>query len=184
MARLPYLDRHQLPEHERDLFDRILERHGRVNNIFRLLAHTPALLRSLWHFAMELRHDTLLDPRLRELALLTIGRLTQCTYEFVHHHGLAVRVGMRPEQIERLAAWDSDPAFTEQERAVIRYAAEATQQVTVSSATFDELRRFLDTERLLELVLNVAFYNMVVRMLVPLEVDLEPDAHASRYKLE
>jgi alkylhydroperoxidase family enzyme len=89
-----------------------------------------------------------------------------------------------PEQLERLAAWECDPAFTAQERAVIRYAAEATQQVTVSAATFEALRGFLDDQQVLELVLNVAFYNMVVRVLVPLEVELEPDAHKNRYRLD
>ena len=38
--------------------------------------------------------------------------------------------------------------------------------------------------RPLQLVLNVAFYNMVVRVLVPLEVELEPDPHENRYKLQ
>jgi len=36
MARLPYLTPEQLPESERGLFDEILERFGRVNNIFRV----------------------------------------------------------------------------------------------------------------------------------------------------
>ena len=64
----------------------------------------------------------------------------------------------------------------------MRYAAEATQQVAVSSETFEALRPFLSAEHIVELVCNVAFYNMVVRVLVPLEVDLEEDAHDNRYK--
>lgn len=183
MARLPYVSQEQLPESERGLFDEILERFGRINNIFRVVAHHPPLLRHYLQFGVGLRHVTQLDPVLRELAILTVGRLAQCPYEVVHHGALAQRLGVRPEQIERLAAWDSDPAFTAQERAVMRYAAEATQQVTVSTETFDALRSFLSTEHIIELVCNVAFYNMVVRVLVPLEVDLEEDAHDNRYKL-
>jgi alkylhydroperoxidase family enzyme len=91
---------------------------------------------------------------------------------------------VRSEQIARLADWESDPAFNEQERAVIHYAAEATTPVAVSDATFDALRDFLDQEQMLALVLNVAFYNMVVRVLVPLEIDVEPDAHENRYNLD
>jgi uncharacterized peroxidase-related enzyme len=183
MARLPYVIQEQLPESERGLFDEILERFGRVNNIFRVVAHRPPLLRHFLQFGVGLRHATQLDPVLRELAILTVGRLAQCTYEVVHHSALAQRLGVRPEQIERLAAWESDPAFTVQERAVMRYAAEATQQVAVSSETFEALRPFLSAEHIVELVCNVAFYNMVVRVLVPLEVDIEDDAHDNRYKL-
>jgi alkylhydroperoxidase family enzyme len=36
---------------------------------------------------------------------------------------------------------------------------------------------FLDTRRITELVMNVAFYNAVVRVLVPLGVELEAGAH-------
>ena len=56
----------------------------------------------------------------------------------------------------------------------MRYASEAPREVRVSGATFDALRQFLDTRRIMELVQNVAFYNMVVRVLVPLGVEVEP----------
>jgi alkylhydroperoxidase family enzyme len=51
--------------------------------------------------------------------------------------------------------------FNEQERAVMRCAAEATREVEVSDATFDALRGFLDNRRIMELAMNVAFYNAV-----------------------
>jgi 4-carboxymuconolactone decarboxylase len=184
MARLTYLTQDQLPVHERQLFDEIHARFGRLNNIFRVLAHHPVLLRQVIECGVALRHETRLNSVLRELAILTVGRLTRCAYESTHHGALALRIGVRPEQIERLAAWERDPAFTAQERAVIRYAAEATQQVAVAAATFEALRGFLDEQQLLELVLNVAFYNMIVRVLGPLEVELEPDAHENRYRLD
>jgi alkylhydroperoxidase family enzyme len=57
---------------------------------------------------------------------------------------------------------------------VIHYAVEATNNVKVSDATWNALKSFLDTKRIMELVQNVAFYNMVVRVLVPVGVELEP----------
>ena len=56
----------------------------------------------------------------------------------------------------------------------MRYALEATLNVKVTDATFEAVRKSLDTRRLMELVQNVAFYNMVVRILVPLGVEVEP----------
>ena len=111
MARLPYATPEQLPESERSLFEEIEAQFGRVNNIFRMLAHHPLLLRRLLRMSDGLRHATRLDPRLRELAILTVGRLTECDYELVHHGALAPRLGVRPEQIARLAEWESDMAF-------------------------------------------------------------------------
>jgi alkylhydroperoxidase family enzyme len=175
MARLPYLNREDLPEADREVFDRLIkERKNPVGNIFRMLAHTPKLLRRFLALGGELRNGTVLDPKLRELALMTVGRLTKAEYEFTHHWNLALRVGVSHEQLEHLEEFETSPLFNDQERLVMRYALEATINVAVSDATFEALRKSLDTRCLMELVQNVAFYNMVVRILVPLGVEVEP----------
>ena len=174
-ARVPYLGREDLPEADREIFDNLAaERGGVVGNIFKALAHTPNLLRRFLALGGELRNKTALDPKLRELAIVTVGRLTDAQYEFVHHWNLARRVGIRREQLEALADWEKSSEFTADERAVIRYAVEATSNVKVSDASWNALKGFLDTRRMMELVQNVAFYNMVVRILVPVGVELEP----------
>ena len=175
MARLPYLNREDLPEADREVFDRLVEeRKTPVGNIFRMLAHTPKLLRRFLALGGELRNGTALDPTLRELALMTVGRLTGAEYEFTHHWSRALRVGVSREQLEHLDEFETSSLFNDQERLVMRYALEATMNVRVSDATFEALRKSLDTRRLMELVQNVAFYNMVVRILVPLGVEVEP----------
>ena len=128
------------------------------------------------YFSDGLRNRTTLDPRLRELAIMTVGRLTDCEYEYTHHKALAQRVGVSPAQVEKLADWETSPAFNEHERSVIRYATEMTQQVQIADTTFDALRAFLNEEQIVELSLNTAFYNMVVRFLTATQVDLEPAA--------
>src|SRR6202050_15039 len=175
MARVPYLNRDDLPEADREIFDRLIEERGQpVGNIFRTVANTPNLLRRFLALGGELRNGTALDPKLRELALMTVGRLTEAEYEFTHHWNIARRVGVSREQLEHLADFETSPLFSDQERVVMRYASEATRNVKVTDATFEAVRKSLDTRRLMELVQNVAFYNMVVRVLVPLGVEVEP----------
>ena len=175
MARLPYLNREDLPESDREIFDRLVEeRKTPVGNIFRMLAHTPNLLRRFLALGGELRNGTELDPKLRELALMTVGRLTNAEYEFTHHWNLARRVGVSREQLEHLDEFETSSLFNEQERLVMRYALEATMNVAIADATFEAVRKSLGTRRLMELVQNVSFYNMVVRVLVPLGVEVEP----------
>ena len=175
-ARLPYVDRDSLSEPDRELYDRISRDRGGapVGNIFRTLANAPNLLRRFNGLGGELRNGTQLDPKLRELALMTVGRLTGAEYEFVHHWNIALQVGVKRGQLEQLAEFESSPLFNQHERAVMRYAVEATREVKVSDSTFDALRAFLDNRRIMELVMNVAFYNAVVRILVPCQVELEP----------
>ena len=140
-ARVPYLNREDLPEADRVIFDNLAaESGGTVGNLFRVLAHTPKFLRRFCSMGNNLRNKTALDPKLRELAILTVGRLTDAQYEFVHHLSIARRVGVAPEQLEALADWEKSPKFSDHERAVIRYAVEATSNVRVTDATWNALR--------------------------------------------
>src|SRR5580658_4108920 len=154
MARVPYLNREDLPEADREIFDNLAAERGSVGNIFRTLAHTPKLLRRFMALGGELRNGTALDPKLRELAIMTVGRLTNAEYEFVHHWNLARRAGVPREKLEALADWEKSPVFSDDDRAVIRYADEATNNVKVSDATWNALKSFLDTRRIMELVQN------------------------------
>jgi len=176
-ARLPYLTRNDLAEGDRDLWDNFVKSRGtEPGHIHRTVANAPNLLRRFVALADELRNGTELDPKLRELALMTVGRLTGAEYEFVHHWNISFKVGVRRDQLEQLADYAASPAFNDQERAVMRYAEEATRNVRVSEVTFDALRGFLDNLRITELVMNVAFYNTVVRVIVPCGVELEAGA--------
>jgi len=176
-ARLPYLTRNDFPEADRGIWDDFVKVRGvEPGHIHRTVANAPNLLKRFVDLANELRHGTELDPKLRELALMTVGRLTGADYEFTHHWNMSLTVGVKRDQLEQLANFESSPAFDDRERAVIRYAVEATRDVKVSDSTFNALRGFLDNRRIMELVMNVAFYNSVARVIVPCGVELEPGA--------
>src|SRR2546423_8167646 len=106
MARMRYIDREDLPEEYRHLFERSALPGDRPMNIRRMMAHTPMLAEKRSVFASALLNKTKLDPRLRELALLTIGRLTGAAYEDTHHIRFAPRAGVTDEQLSVLPVWD------------------------------------------------------------------------------
>jgi alkylhydroperoxidase family enzyme len=175
VARLPYLNRNDLLDADRYIWDEFVRVRGtEPGNIHRVIANAPNLLHRFVDLANELRNGTQLDPKLRELALLTVGRLTGADYEFVHHWNMALRLGVKREQLEQLEIFESSSEFSQDERAVMRYAAEATTSIEINDTTFEALRRFLDSRRILELVMNVAIYNAVARIIVPCGVELEP----------
>ena len=60
-------------------------------------------------------------------------------------------------------------------RTVLRAAAEMTRDLAVSGATFAKLRASLDNERTVDLVVTIAFYNAVVRVLASLQIDVEDE---------
>ena len=170
MARLPYLDRSDLlPEHQ-DLLARNL-------NLYRVLAHSPRAARSLNTLARYIRDGSRLDPRLRELAILQVGYMTRSAWEFSHHVRIAREVGVGDDEIRAVADETAgrptglDPFA----RAVLRAAREMTRDLGITDETFAALRQGLDNERLTDLVMTIAFYNGLVRLLAAMQVEVEEE---------
>lgn len=176
MPRIPLATPDDLPAEHRDLFETLEKARGRpVTNLTRILAHSPDVMEARTAYAEALRSKTKLDPRLRELAIMTVGRVTEAEYEYAHHWNRALKEGVRRAQLEALAAFETSPEFDERERAVMRYAAEATANVKVGQATWDALAKVLDSREIVELVLNVGWYNQTARVVVPFELELDAD---------
>jgi 4-carboxymuconolactone decarboxylase len=168
------LKREELAEADRPVFDRIEKSRGQVGNIWRAMLNAPGITDRMLALADELRHGIALDKPLRELAVLTVGRVTRCDYEFDHHWNAALKAGVTRAQLESIGDFETSPAFTDKERAVMRFAAEATAPGKVSDATWQTLCRFFDTRQAMEVLMTVAWYNTVVRILLPLEIENEP----------
>lgn len=173
MPRIPYLDRDDVPAELRETYDAQLARSGYVLNLTRTLAHRPELWNHFWELTTYLLQRSVIDPALRELAILTVGWLAHSRYEFAHHAELGKRVGLTEQQIADLPRWASSPHFDERQRAVVRYAWQASERVHIADSVAEEVQEFLGHEEFLDLVATVAFYNMVVRMLEPLQIEPE-----------
>jgi alkylhydroperoxidase family enzyme len=170
MARLPYLDKSDLSPENQDLLARNI-------NLVRALVHSPNGARVFGSLGNFIRFKSRLDPRLREMAILQVGYLTRAPYEYSHHIKLGRDFGVSDDDIRAIAEETAgrstklDPLA----RLVIRAAREMTLDMAVSDEAFNALRAHLDNERLIDLMITIAFYNGVVRLLGTLGIEVEDD---------
>jgi AhpD family alkylhydroperoxidase len=170
MARVPYIDAKDLSPAYKDVVP------SGALNIRRALANSPEGARLNGALAMYIRHKSKLDPRLRELAILQVGYMTRCVYEYAHHVELAREFGCSDDDLRAVADETAgrptklDPLA----KAVLRAAREMTDHLAISDATYAVLKASLDPERIVDLVLAIGIYNATVRILESLKVDLEP----------
>jgi alkylhydroperoxidase family enzyme len=172
MARLPYLQQSDLAPEDRELLAG-----DNPPNLYRVLAHSPKGMRKMNALAMHIRHDSRLDPRLRELAILQIGYSMRQPYEYSHHVKLGQQFGVTEDDIRAIAEETAGRASKLEPLAklVLRAARELTVGTTLSDATFVALKRELDNESLLELMIAIANYVGIVRVLGTFQIDVEPD---------
>jgi|SRR5208282_3624744 alkylhydroperoxidase family enzyme len=170
MARVPYLDRSDLAPDQQDLLEHPI-------NLFRALVHSPKGARAWSTVGRYIRFGSKLDPRLREMAILQVGYVTRSAYEYCHHVQIGHDFGVSDDDIRAIAAETAGRAtnLDSLAKTVLKAAREMTTALAVSDETFAALREKLDTERLTDLVLSIAFYNAVVRILATMQIDIEDE---------
>jgi len=151
-------------------------RGGKFINLDLALLWSEPLARGWNALLGAVRREFAVSPRLKEIAICTVARLTGADYEFIHHWPEYVRAGgndaLRDKLDDPVRALD-DYTFSDDERLVMRYAFTMTREVQVPDALFAQVRkRFSETE-VVELTAAIAAYNMVARLLVALEVEKE-----------
>lgn len=170
MARVPDMTAADLKEEDRDLLRRNIALH-------RALANSPNAARAFSGLGQFIRFKSVLDPRLRELAILQVGWLARSPYEWSHHVKIGYDFGVSDDDIRALIAETAgqDSALDPLAKLVLRAAREAHAGPGVSGATYQALSAHLDHERMVDLVLVIAFYCAVVRVLSSLDIQVEPD---------
>lgn len=170
MARLPYLDKKDLAAENQDLLKREI-------TLFKCMVNSPNAARAFQGLGGFIRHKSKLDGRLREIAILAVGWITQAPYEWSHHVKIGQDFGVTEKDIANVIA-ECDGMASALEpiaRTIVKAAREMTKDLAVSDATFDELKKSFDNECLTDLVITMAFYNAVVRYLGTMRIDVEPD---------
>ena len=173
MARIRCLDKADVSGRMAEIFDEIAARRDGVPNLHRTLAGSPKVFEARIAYSNALRHDIKLSQAYRELSIMLVARLTKADYEYAHHWKAAVKAGVTKEQLAAIEQWKASPLFNERERAVLRYAEEATLNISVSDDAWSGIKAFLDEQELIDLVLIVAWYNQTSRVLIPLQIELE-----------
>lgn len=175
MSRVPSLSRADAASiHQQPLWDRLeAERKVPTANIFRALANAPVLLDAFLSYANALRDNSQLSPKLRELAILSVGHTTGSEYEIAHHQSHGRKAGLTDEQLAAVADGEGSDLFDEAEHAVMALARESTAQVHVSDDTWAAAAKHLDDQQMVELTLTIAWYNSGVRIMGLLDIDLE-----------
>ena len=168
MARLPYLEADQVAPEYRDMLKR-------NTNLHKLLVNSPDMARA-FSVCGYIRFKSKLDPRLRELAILQVGWMEKSEYEFTHHVKIGKEFGVTDADIEGLMAeTEGKPSSLEPlAKAILKGAREMVRELAMSEAIFAEIRKHLSDEHMTDLVLTIAFYCAVVRVLATMQIDNEP----------
>ncbi len=145
--------------------------------IFQVLLNHPRLASGLNDLLARMLWQGKLDSRLRELAIMRIGWLTECEYEWAQHWRVAQGLGVSADDLVGVRDWQSCKAFGPTERAVLAATDDVVRDGVVSAQSWAACRQVFGSDHaiLVELVTAISAWRMVSSILQSLQVPLEDD---------
>lgn len=143
-------------------------------NLFRTTLHHPPIGRIVGDVVDALVMNSVLDARLREIAILRTGWRLGSVYEWSNHYGIGRRAGLSDEEIVAIRDGASSTVLTAVDRCVIRVVDEIFDHVVVAPSTLAEVRELLGDDRaLMELVMIPGCYRTIGTVLLTFDIPLE-----------
>ena len=173
MARVKYVNREDLNEDHKLIFDRIAETRGSVDNVFTALLNNPEAAKVVTSVGEYIRYNSKLDPIIRETAILTTAKELNNSYEWAQHEPVARKVGVRDEVVDSILSGKGPMGLPPKEGIFIQAARELIRNATVSKNTYLALDHLLGSELTIDYIVTVGYYSMLGRIISALDVDMD-----------
>jgi len=172
-SRIPLLERDQVIPEVVNVYDALLMTRGVVPNMFKTLAHTPALALATAGYLKALLSDGALPGFYKELIAMRLSALLASEYAVKAHAVSARQKGATEAQISAAGADFEYGPFTDAEklgfRAVDRLHRSATE---ITDDFFVELKQNFTDPQIIELVATAAAFELFPRFVDALRIPL------------
>ena len=162
------------PEHQY-VVDQVMGVFGRIRGPFSILLHSPALAEKLLPMVPFAREASIVEPKLRQIAVLTAAREREADYVWAAQVDLSRRVGLDEAVIDLLRAQGDPSALPADERDIVVYIRQLMRTNRVDQAVFDALRERHGVQWLVELTAVANFYVALCGVVNAFEVPAPPD---------
>jgi AhpD family alkylhydroperoxidase len=173
--RIPLLERDAVPTEIAAVYDALLKQRGVVPNMFKTLAHAPALALGIAGFLKSLLSDSALPGWYKELVATRLSVLQNSQYAISAHALSAKQKGASDPQI---AAAQSDfemGPFTEAEKLGFRCAERLHRSPQeIDDDFFRQLKSLYTDPQIVELVATAAAFELFPRLVDGLRIPTTP----------
>lgn len=170
MSRLVELE---LTSEQREVHDRITAGpRGTVQGPLRVWLQSPEFADRAQSLGAFCRYGSALEPRLSELAIITVGAYWKAGFEWAVHAPLALEAGIGAAAIAAVRGQSDDPPFErEDERIVYEFAHELLNRHFVSAERFQEAVSAFGTPAVVDLVGILGYYSLICMTINAFEID-------------
>jgi 4-carboxymuconolactone decarboxylase len=177
MTRIAPLNPEKLNDRQREVYDAIASSpRGVVRGPLAVWVNRPDLADLAQSLGRYCRYDTLLSPRLSELAILITARVWGAEFEWQAHKAIALKAGVSPQIVESIRKGETPVFDKKDEEVVYNFALAAQRDRRVSQPLYDEAVALLGEDRVVDLTGFLGYYGLISLTINVFEVDpIDPD---------
>ena len=174
-TRIPLLERDQVCLEIATIYDALLKQRGVVPNMFKTLAHTPALAQGIAGFLKSLLGDSALPGWYKELVATRLSVLHNSQYAISAHALSAKQKGATDVQIAAVKADFETGPFTEKQKLAFRCAERLHHSAReLDDAFYAQLKSQYSDPEIVELVASAAAFELFPRLVDGLCIPITP----------
>jgi len=174
--RLPLPCREELDDYGKSVYDRLTDPQSRLVAGLRgpagIRLHSPKLAEITNALSHYLRYETGFDGAVRELAILVTAREMDSQFEWVAHHGVALKEGVAPETIEIVKYRKSVEGLPETEAIIVTLGRQMFGKKHVDPETFGRALKIFGPRQLVDIVSLMGYYAATASLLIAFDMQL------------
>jgi alkylhydroperoxidase family enzyme len=171
----PITAKPDLPTEHHEVADAVLSVFGHIRGPFSMLLYSPTLAERLLPMVTFVRKDTIVETRLRFVAILTAAREREAEYVWGAQVALARTNGIREELIDLVRAKGDPGKLPEDECQIVLYVRQLMRTNRAEQAIFDALKNRHGAQWLVELTAIANFFAFVSGICNAFEVAPPPN---------
>ncbi|MDC0033086.1 carboxymuconolactone decarboxylase family protein [Alphaproteobacteria bacterium] len=176
LCRLPLVKREDLNDGAKGIFDDHNDPNGSSHAGMRgpggVRLHSPRLAEFSRRAAQYLRHETGLNPRIREVAILVSAREHNSQFEWQQHERVGLREGVSPETIDVIKHRKPVDGLDGTEALIIEIGRQLFREHKLSSDLFAKARETFGEQKLIDLLANMGSYAATAMLLAAVDMQV------------
>ena len=176
MPRLkPVTGKAEVPTEHHAVVDKVEKTFGAVRGPFSMLLHSPKLADRLLPLVHFFRDESVVDAKLRSVAILAAVREREAAYVWSAQVAAARRNGLAEDVIDLLRAKGDAGKLGAEERDVVSYVRQLMRTNKVDQKTFDALKGRHDEQWMIEMTAAANYFAFLSGVVNAFEVAAPAD---------
>jgi 4-carboxymuconolactone decarboxylase len=171
----PITGKSDLPREHHTVVDAVVNVFGNVRGPFSMLLHSPKLAERVLPLVTFFRDDSIVEARLRSVAILTAVREREAAYVWAAQVAAARRNGVAEKVIDLIRAKGDPGPLAGEEREIVTYVRQLMRMNRVDQAAFDALQKRYGVQWLVELTAAANYFALLSGIVNAFEVAAPPD---------